>query len=88
MTTKTRKRQTSPSKRANLARYQDRAHAIVEGRLAELGRTWNWLSVTAAEEGLCSKAVIMQWKRGRNRGVNVGVYLGCIDILDFHGGAK
>jgi hypothetical protein len=73
---------TAPSERAELARHQERARAIVEGRLAEAGRNWNWLAQSAAEAGICSTAVIHHWRRGRNRGINVGVYLACLEILE------
>lgn len=78
----TRKPRTKPSQRTELARYKERAHAIITGKLAELDRPWHWLARECQERGLASEAVIMQWKRGRNSGVGVGLWLAILDILE------
>jgi len=78
---KPKRNHTSPSDRPKLAHYQDRARTIIDGRLAEIGQTWHWLAGRLAEQGICSPAVVMQWKRGRNKGVGCGVWLAALDAL-------
>ena len=81
-TAKRRRVPRSPSDRPELLRYQDRARTIIEGKLAEIGQTWHWLARRLDSEGLCGTAVVMQWKRGRNRSINCGVWLAALDILE------
>ena len=79
---KTKKARTLPTERPALNRYKARAHSIVAGKLAELDRPWNWLAGECEDRGLCSRAVVMQWKRGRNSGVGARLWLAIMDVLE------
>lgn len=61
--------------------FSHAARDSISQRLRKLGRTWNWLAVQASDNGVCCRATISHWGRGRVEQIGCGVYLACMDIV-------
>jgi hypothetical protein len=72
---------TTPSQRPMLNRLAAEAHGRAAERLKRLDRTWNWLALQCASNGLCAPAVINHWGAGRQAQVGCAVWLGIEAIL-------
>jgi len=76
------KTKTSPTRRPNLARYNDRIRGDVEARLRRLGRTWNWLAAQVESNGFACRAAINHWGGGLQEQIGSSLYVAVLEILE------